>query len=105
MAIKVLVALAAALGAAAAFIPAGNPLLSYSGRQKINADGTRTFDWEGVTITATLASATYVRAFFNTTGPVVTRIRTTVNDIDASLVYVDSSANQLGYLVATGARG
>jgi hypothetical protein len=34
--------------AAANFIPASNPAVTYQGRTQINVDGSRSFDWEAV---------------------------------------------------------
>jgi hypothetical protein len=36
--------------AATNFIAANDPAITYQGRTLINADGSRTFDWEGVQI-------------------------------------------------------
>ena len=44
------------------FIPASDPRLTYVGRTLVNADGSRVFDWEAVSILVTLHNATYLKA-------------------------------------------
>jgi len=45
-----------------------DPRVQYSGRTAINADGSRTFDWEAVSISLVVSSTTYVKAVIASTG-------------------------------------
>lgn len=47
--------------AAATFVPASDPNVQYVGRTFINADGSRSFDWEGTQIFLNVNGATFVR--------------------------------------------
>jgi hypothetical protein len=42
----------------------------YTGRTAINADGTRSFDWEGTQMWVALTGASYVKAVINSSGTV-----------------------------------
>ncbi len=52
---------AAAKVRAANVIPASDPRLWYQGRDEINADGTRSFDWESWAVFANLQGASYLQ--------------------------------------------
>ena len=60
--------LAPTLMATPNFIPASDPSMWYSGRTAVNADGTRSFDWEGVSVNVNVQKASYVQLVINTTG-------------------------------------
>lgn len=49
-------------------VASADPRVQYSGRTAINADGSRTFDWEAVSISLVVAGTTYVKAAIASTG-------------------------------------
>jgi hypothetical protein len=62
-----------ALAAFSTIIPSSDPGFWFSGRTQVNSDGTRSFDWEGVSINFNIEHASYVSLIMNTSGP-TTRI-------------------------------
>ena len=53
------------------FIPASSPSAWYTGRTKINSDGSRSFDWEGTQMWINITGASYVKVVINVTDNVV----------------------------------
>ena len=51
--------------AAEYFIPANDPRFLYAGRTVVNADGSRSFDWEGTSIQISVKGTTYLKASFS----------------------------------------
>ena len=49
------------------FIAANDPNVWYTGRTMINADGSRSFDWEGTQLWVNLVGANYVKMVLNAT--------------------------------------
>ena len=78
--------------AAAVFVPASDPAITYAGRTRINADGSRSFDWEGTSFFVTVTGGTYVAVHVNTTGGARTRLVCNASTASA-LLWVDSSTN------------
>jgi hypothetical protein len=87
-------AAASSLVQAANFFPATDPGFLYSGRSQINADGTRSFDWEGFQVHANLVSASYLDVIMNTTGA-TTKIRTQLQiqgtEVSGGTMWLDAS--------------
>lgn len=55
------IAAVAASAAAETFIPASDPRIWYAGRTQINADGSRSFDWEATSFYINTVKSSYVK--------------------------------------------
>ena len=84
------------------FIPASDPRVTYAGRTRINADGSRSFDWEATSMYITVTDASFVSVFLNATGGARTRLNAAANGFDTAAVWVDKSTNGQPILVADG---
>jgi hypothetical protein len=105
----VLLSVLSAASAAKQFIPASNGAIWYTGRFLVNPDGTRSFDWL-CTIHVNVQYATYVRAYFNSTGGARGRFQTIIDGrYELSSFYVgaqdDANATEGSWLVASGGLG
>lgn len=99
--------LAAGVHAGVSFVPATDPRVLTAGRTRINGDGSRSWDWEGVSFTITLSGASRVQVVANTTTSVGARLMTTLTSpadnfagFVASEVWIDPSFNVSGYTLA-----
>ena len=70
------------------FIPASDPSVTYTGRTRVNGDGTRSFDWEATQINLNVVGASYVRATINATGGILGRFIAEVDGWEVSSFYV-----------------
>lgn len=73
---------------APSFIPASDPRVTYTGRTRVNADGTRSFDWEATQMHINVQGASYVRATINASGGILGRFITEVDGWEVSSFYV-----------------
>ena len=73
------------------FIPACDPRFVYNGRSQINPDGSRSFDWEGVSITLTVSNTRYMKAQFTTTYGTNTSRTKIVCDVPSATGHVNFS--------------
>jgi lysophospholipase L1-like esterase len=73
---------------AANLIPASDPGVWYTGRTQINADGTRTFDWEGTQMYVNVKGATYVSIVVNASGGILGRFSVHTNGWETSSFFV-----------------
>lgn len=102
-----LLAAGAHAAAAVGFVPATDPRILTAGRTRINGDGSRSWDWEGVSFTITVSGASRVQVVANTTTAVGARLMTTLTSVAdnfagfvASEVWIDPSFNVSGYTLA-----
>ena len=72
------------------FIPASSPSGWFTGRTRINADvhGSRSFDWEGTSMSLSVSGASYVKIVVNATAGLVGRFATMVNGVETSTAWV-----------------
>lgn len=89
-----LLVLGAAAAAGAAFIPASDPHIEYVGRTLINADGSRSFDWEATQVILNVANASSVAAVIHATGGAVGRVVAEVDSWEVNSFWIggDSGA-------------
>ncbi len=69
-------------------ITADDPSCWYTGRTRINADGSRSFDWEGTQLWVNLQGASYAKILVNVTGNMVGRFSIEANGVEVSLIAV-----------------
>jgi lysophospholipase L1-like esterase len=107
MALRALSVIAAAaalasLACAENIIPASSNAVTYRGRTRVNADGSRSFDWEGVQADLYVTGATYVKLVLNeTTAGVISRLKVNVDGYDVATLFV-APATYTSYLLAAG---
>ena len=70
------------------FIPANSPSIWYTGRNRINADGSRTHDWEGSQVHINVEGASYVRATINASAGILGRFICEVDGWEVSSFFV-----------------
>jgi hypothetical protein len=83
------------------FIPAADPSISYVGRSRINADGTRSFDWEGNQMIVNVQDASYVKVVINATGGILGRFVVEAGGVEVTSFYVGGGNGALTYLENT----
>jgi hypothetical protein len=84
--------------AAENFIGAGDPAVWHTGRSVINADGSRSFDWEGTSMSVNVAGASYVKVVINATGGMLGRIVVEAGGLEVSSFYVGGGNGATTYL-------
>ena len=70
------------------FVPASDANVRYTGRTRVNADGSRSFDWEATQVHLNVQGASYVRATINATGGILGRFVVEVDGWEVSSFYV-----------------
>ena len=75
-------------GRAETLIAASDPAMWYTGRFQINADGSRTFDWEGSQMWVNVKGASYVKVVVNASGGILGRFIVEANGLEVSSFYV-----------------
>lgn len=78
------------------FIPAGDSSIWYTGRTRINADATRSFDWEATQAHINVAGATYVRASINASAGILGRFICEVDGWEVSSFFVGGGNGATG---------
>lgn len=78
-------------GRAETFVPASDSSIWYSGRTRINADGTRDFDWEAVQIWFNVVGATYVKLDVAAVGGFTARLIIETNGWQTASLWVDAA--------------
>ena len=78
------------------FIPAGDSNIWYTGRTRINADASRSFDWEGTQVHLNVAGATYVRVSINASAGILGRFICEVDGWEVSSFYVGGGNGATG---------
>ena len=82
------------------FVPASDASITYAGRTRINADGSRSFDWEGTSMFISVTGATFVSIHVNTTGNAKTRLVCNTSSGAGAEIWVDRTTNGAPQLIA-----
>jgi lysophospholipase L1-like esterase len=85
-------------GGAEVFIPASSPNVWHVGRSAINADGSRSFDWEGTQMSVNVQGASYVKVLVNATGGAIGRIVVEAGGLEVSSFFVGGGNHATDYL-------
>ena len=75
------------------FIPASSPSCWYTGRTQINADGTRSFDWEGTQLWLNIQDASYIKMVMKTSGGITGRFSIELNTLEVASLWVGAGDN------------
>ena len=88
------------------FVPASDPAVTYTGRTHVNADGSRSFDWQATSFLLTVTGATFVSINVNSTGAARTRLTCNVSTGTHGMeVWVDRTTNGIPQVIASGLSG
>ena len=80
------------------FIPAASPSCWYTGRTKVNADGSRSFDWSGTQAWVNIHGASYIKMVMKTSGGISGRFAIELNTLEVGSLSVgatDAPQNRL----------
>ena len=84
--------------AAETFIAASDPAVTFVGRTLINADGSRSFDWEGTQMLVNVQGASYVKVVASATGGILGRFVVEAGGVAVSSFYVGGGNGATTYL-------